>query len=61
MLKDPFESKKCFDCKVMPWCMGGCGFLKVKKINECIPEKYIINDLIKLYYKESKNEKNFKF
>ncbi|SDC70244.1 radical SAM/SPASM domain-containing protein [Geotoga petraea] len=61
MLRDPFESKKCFDCKVMPWCMGGCGFLKVKKINECIPEKYIINDLIKLYYKESKNEKNFKF
>lgn len=50
MLRNPFENLECIHCKVLPMCLGGCNFLEVKGKNKCIPEKYIIQDLIELYY-----------
>ncbi|KLO21759.1 hypothetical protein X274_09590 [Marinitoga sp. 1155] len=36
--------------------------LETKKLKKCIPEKYILNDLIELYYEEAiNNEKNSRF
>ena len=48
MLRNPFENLECIHCKVLPMCLGGCNFLEVKGKNKCIPEKYIIQDLIEL-------------
>ncbi|SHF33464.1 uncharacterized protein SAMN02745164_02263 [Marinitoga hydrogenitolerans DSM 16785] len=61
ILRNPF-SGECLNCKVLPWCMGGCFLLETKKLKKCIPEKYILNDLIELYYEEAiNNEKNSRF
>ncbi|WP_129407802.1 hypothetical protein [Marinitoga lauensis] len=58
ILRNPFSGER-LNCKVLPWCMGGCFLLETKKLEKCIPEKYILNDLIKLYYEEATiNEKN---
>jgi len=39
---------KCQKCNVMPICLCGCKMLDVNK-NACISEKYIIDEMIKLY------------
>ena len=48
-VKDIFKKEKCINCKMIPLCYGGCSYLEGNKQNECIPEKYIFNDIIKLY------------
>jgi len=50
MLRRSLDKPKCKHCKVMPMCMGGCTLLESKHKESCIPEKYIINELIPLYY-----------
>lgn len=51
-----FSKEKCIKCKLLPLCMGGCNYLETCNHEECIPEKYIFEDLIKLYALEKENE-----
>ncbi|WP_425448703.1 radical SAM protein [Dethiothermospora halolimnae] len=51
MLRSPFNKEKCVDCKLLPMCMGGCVYEEKHNRDECIPEKYIIDHLLELYYK----------
>ncbi|QQY79108.1 uncharacterized protein EDD65_10822 [Keratinibaculum paraultunense] len=50
---DPFIKEKCINCKVLPFCKGGCYLLQKTGRNECIPEKYILEDYVKLLYREA--------
>lgn len=68
MLREPFDKEKCLECKVLPMCMGGCNYEEQQGMEECIPEKYIINDLVKYYYlsqinnwREVKDANNYQF
>lgn len=49
--KDPFDSKECSNCVLIPICMGGCQMKRVKKNKSgCIQElKYNIEKVLKLY------------
>lgn len=38
--------KKCFSCKVLPICLGGCPLKKELGYNNCIPEKLILEKLL---------------
>ena len=57
MLRSPFNDSECIHCSVLPLCMGGCHFLELKRQNKCIPEKYIMSDLVALYYADSMKAK----
>ena len=47
---DPFEKKKCRDCKFLPLCMGGCPYLlRTQKVN-CSTWKYNLEEMLRLYY-----------
>lgn len=48
-----FEKEKCKECKYLPICFGGCYNLETLGDDECIPEKYQYNELIRLYGYES--------
>lgn len=39
--------------RMMPFCKGGCNLLKEIGEEECIPEKYILDEYIKLMYMEA--------
>lgn len=56
IINEPFDKSKCLDCKVLPFCMGGCHLLDKMNIEECIPEKYFIEELVRLYYLEAVND-----
>ncbi|WMM25226.1 radical SAM protein [Tissierella sp. MB52-C2] len=43
---------ECSTCKVFPLCMGGCQAKRQKGISGCIPEKIILDDLLKLVIEE---------
>ncbi|MCQ4925634.1 radical SAM protein [Tissierella carlieri] len=47
-----FDDEKCVKCKLLPICMGGCSLKRIMKKEPCIPEKYNIEEYIKLLYKE---------
>ena len=47
--KSLYEQKKCYDCVALPMCMGGCPLLDSLGQDRCIPEKYVLSDLIPLY------------
>ncbi|GAB6108929.1 radical SAM protein [Fusibacter bizertensis] len=49
----PFNEVKCNECLVMPFCKGGCNLLKEMGEVECIPEKFILHEYIKLIYEEA--------
>ncbi|MNC53824.1 hypothetical protein D3C75_1032670 [compost metagenome] len=50
--RDIFLKTKCVDCRLLPLCMGGCSKLEAMGEDECIPERYIFPELLKLYYEE---------
>lgn len=50
MLREPFEKDACLRCKVLPMCMGGCNYLEQLGREACIPEKYILDEVVALYY-----------
>ena len=55
ILREPFNKPKCLNCKVLPMCMGGCNYLEKTGLEEeCIPEKYFLDDLVRLYYESRK-------
>ncbi|WP_222850451.1 radical SAM/SPASM domain-containing protein [Paenibacillus tengchongensis] len=47
-----FAKDKCLSCRLLPLCMGGCSKLEAMGEDECIPERYIFLELLKLYYQE---------
>ncbi|MCP5455175.1 MAG: hypothetical protein H7A30_02710 [Thermotogae bacterium] len=47
-----FKFNDCRYCKVLPWCNERFGFFKFSVKNRCIPEKYIFEDIIRLYYEK---------
>ncbi len=61
MAVDPFEEKRCIDCKYLPLCMGGCTYLRFglspTPIRNCITEEDVLDGL-KIYICEADDEKN---
>ena len=51
---NPIDTNKCRDCNVLPICNGGCFLKKSLKLDECIPEKYFLDDYVKMLYLEEK-------
>lgn len=51
-LKSVDDYEECMDCKCLPLCYGGCSYLRHSGEIPCIPEKYIINDLVIAKYKK---------
>lgn len=49
-----YNNKECLTCNVLPMCMGGCSLIKAQGKCGCIPERYIIQELIALYAKSTK-------
>lgn len=51
--RDIFGKEKCKNCRLLPLCFGGCQMLEKKSQDECIPEKYIFEELLLLYDEEN--------
>jgi len=57
---DPFDDPKCKNCKILPFCEGGCPIKRIyneynsAKTETCSIYKENIIDFLKLHY-ESKN------
>lgn len=49
--REAFEYPKCKGCKLLPICMGGCALLEEIHDDACLAEKYILEDIIRLYDK----------
>lgn len=48
----PTSDPHCRECKCLPLCMGGCAYLEGKRQEKCNPEKYAIEEIVKLYAKQ---------
>ncbi len=48
---DPFQNEECKDCKILPYCNGGCAYLRKITKDACPPEKNYLEDYLKLYYR----------
>lgn len=49
----PFKIEKCINCNILPMCMGGCTLKRMNDKESCIPEKYNLQNYIKLLYEEA--------
>ncbi|WP_297688051.1 radical SAM protein [uncultured Anaerococcus sp.] len=49
-----FKKDKCEDCNMLPICKGGCYLKHSLNQNECIPEKYFVEDYVRLLYEQAK-------
>lgn len=51
---DPFKHKKCLDCSILPYCMGGCILDNlINKSPKCMPIKYNYRFLLEEYIKKN--------
>lgn len=51
---NPFDDKKCLECKLLPICMGGCPFQKRKRGEAvCREQKFLIDQMLDNAYKSS--------
>ncbi|MDE7274963.1 MAG: radical SAM protein [Lachnospiraceae bacterium] len=48
---DPYKVDECFACKLLPYCNGGCDYLRKIGKNACPPEKNYLEEYLKLYYR----------
>ena len=48
---DPFAIEACKDCKILPYCNGGCDYLRRIGMSPCPTEKDYLEDYLKLYYR----------
>jgi uncharacterized protein len=46
--RNPLEDKQCRDCICLPLCMGGCSYLQEIGQEKCIPERYVLKQLVAL-------------
>ena len=51
---NPFKHKKCLDCSILPYCMGGCILDNlINKSPKCMPIKYNYRFLLEEYIKKN--------
>lgn len=48
---DPYKVDECRKCKLLPYCNGGCDYLRKTGKSACPPEKDYLEDYLKLYYR----------
>jgi len=48
---DPYQIEECRNCKILPYCNGGCDYLRKIGKDACPPEKNYLEDYLKLYYR----------
>lgn len=48
---DPYKIDECRQCKLLPYCNGGCDYLRKIGKNACPPEKDYLEEYLKLYYR----------
>ena len=46
LLHDPTLDEKCINCKLLPICMGGCPYKRVRNEETCTTYKYMLKDYI---------------
>jgi len=57
---EPFEYADCLACKVLPICMGGCGYRAMfvsKDRPACVEWKYSLEHYVQARYRREKNLK----
>lgn len=48
---DPYQFDECRVCKLLPYCNGGCDYLRKMGKDACPPEKNYLEEYLKLYYR----------
>lgn len=48
---DPYRIGECRDCKLLPYCNGGCDYMRKIGKAACPPEKNYLEEYLKLYYR----------
>lgn len=48
---DPYKVDECRNCKLLPYCNGGCAYLRKMGKSACPPEKNYLEEYLKLYYR----------
>lgn len=48
---DPYQINECRECKLLPYCSGGCDYLRKIGKDPCPPEKNYLEEYLKLYYR----------
>lgn len=52
----PLDDDSCRACRYLPLCMGGCAYLEGLGQEKCIPERYVVPELISLAASQSHNK-----
>lgn len=52
-----FHDGECKNCILLPMCMGGCSYCRMKSGKYCIPEKYFFDDFVRKLYCEARQER----
>ncbi|MDE6620096.1 MAG: radical SAM protein [Lachnospiraceae bacterium] len=48
---DPYKVDACLECRLLPYCNGGCDYLRKIGKDACPPEKNYLEEYLKLYYR----------
>lgn len=48
---DPYKVDECNACRLLPYCSGGCDYLRKIGKSACPPEKNYLEEYLKLYYR----------
>lgn len=51
--RHPTSDSHCRECRCLPLCMGGCAYLEGKELEKCNPERYAIEEIVKLYAQQN--------
>lgn len=49
--ENPYENEECKNCKILPYCNGGCDYLRKLGKSACPAEKNYLEEYLKLYYR----------
>ena len=50
---DPYAIEKCLECKILPYCNGGCKHMRNLSRNFCPVESNYVEEYLKLYYRKN--------
>ena len=53
----PVDDLQCKECLYLPICMGGCSYLQEIGEEKCMPERYVLPELVKLWAEQAKNHR----
>ncbi len=48
---DPYKVDECRECRLLPYCNGGCDYLRKLGKCACPPERDYLEEFLKLYYR----------